>query len=156
MFSKGDKVVYPLYGAGIIEELQHSVVDGRDQTSYVMKLPLGNLRIMVSAAKAESVGVRSVMDGGELMDIIGSVQPIPMPENWNQRYKENMERIKSGSVDVVAGVFRALRERERTRGLSSAEKKVLSAAKQIILSEIILSHDTDKPGAEEMLEKAIY
>jgi len=153
MFSKGDKIVYPLYGAGIIEDLEEKEIDGNQQLYYVLRIPVGNLKIMINSGKAESLGIREIYNKDTILEVIGSVAdlPIDMPENWNQRYKENMERIKSGKLEEVALVFRNLRDRERERGLSTAEKKMMTTAKQIILSELILSQDVDKPTAEDIL-----
>ena len=155
MFSKGDKIVYPLYGAGVIEDLEEREVDGNQQWYYVLRIPVGNLKIMISAGKAESLGIREIYPKDEIEEIISSVRSIPssMPENWNQRYKENMEKIKSGKLEEVALVFRNLRERERARGLSTAEKKMMTTAKQIILSELILSQDVEKAHAEDILAR---
>ena len=155
MFNKGDKIVYPLYGAGVIEDLEEKEIDGNHQWYYVLRIPVGNLKIMISAGKAESLGIREIYGKDEIVDIISSVAdlPINMPENWNQRYKENMEKIKSGKLEEVALVFRNLRERERERGLSTAEKKMMTTAKQIILSELILSRDVEKEAAEDILTK---
>lgn len=153
MFIKGDKVVYPLYGAGVIEDLEEKDIDGRSQMYYVMTIPVGDLRIMVSAGKAEGMGIRKVYGKDEVMKIISGIEnvPIEMAENWNQRYKDNMDKIKTGKLIEVVEVFRNLLMREKDRGLSSAEKKMLTTTKQIILSEIILSQNIDKVQAEEML-----
>ncbi len=153
MFCKGDKIVYPMYGAGVIEDLELKEVDGNSQTYYVMNIPIGNLKIMISALKADDLGLRPIYAKEEVISIISNVQIIPtdMPENWNQRYKENLEKIKSGKLSEVALVFRNLLLREKRRGLSSAEKKMLTTAKQIILSEIILSQNIEKNSAEELL-----
>jgi CarD family transcriptional regulator len=153
MFDKGDKIVYPLYGAGVIEDLEQKEIDGYSQTYYVLRIPVGNLKIMISANKAESLGIREVYAGDKILDVIASVTdaPINMPENWNQRYKENMERIKSGKLAEVSLVFRNLLIRERERGLSTAEKKMMTTAKQIILSELILSRGVERARAEEIL-----
>ena len=156
MFRKGDKIVYPLYGAGVIEDLEEKEIDGDCQTYYVLRIPVGNLKIMISAEKAESLGIREIYARDEMLRIMAGVtdEPVDMPENWNQRYKENMERIKSGKLSEVALVFRNLLMRERERGLSTAEKKMMTTAKQIILSELILSQDVEKPQAEELLSQA--
>ena len=153
MFQKGDKIVYPLYGAGVIEDLETKEIDGGSQTYYVLHIPVGNLKIMISTGKAEGLGIREIYSKEEMLQIMSSVTgaPIDMPENWNQRYKENMERIKSGRLNEVALVFRNLLMRERERGLSTAEKKMMTTAKQIILSEMILSQNVEKLQAEEML-----
>lgn len=154
MYQKGDKIVYPLYGAGVIEDVEEKEIDGESQFYYVLNIPVGNLKIMISAAKAESQRVRSVHSGDEIREILEQAAQISMPDNWNQRYKENMERIKSGELSQVAIVFYNLLLRERERGLSTAEKKMMTTAKQIILSELILSLDVDKNEAEEILDSA--
>jgi CarD family transcriptional regulator len=153
MFRKGDKIVYPLYGAGVIEDLEEKEIDGDCQTYYVLHIPVGNLKIMISASKAENLGIREIYAKDVILQVLASVteEPAEMPENWNQRYKENMERIKSGRLSEVALVFRNLMHRERERGLSTAEKKMMTTAKQIILSELILSQEVERPRAEEIL-----
>ena len=153
MFCKGDKVVYPMYGAGIIEGLEKREIDGESLEYYVMRIPVGDLKIMVSVMKADTLGIRQVSSSEEVFKIINSIsdKPVSMAENWNQRYKENMEKIKTGQLSEVSEVFRNLLLREKNRGLSSAEKKMLTNAKQIILSEIILSHNIAKPEAENLL-----
>ena len=154
MYQKGDKIVYPLYGAGVIEGLEDKEIDGEFQTYYVLNIPVGNLKIMISAAKAEMHRVRPIHSREVLMDALCNANSTEadMPDNWNQRYKENMERIRSGDMPQVALVFRSLLHRERERGLSTAEKKMMTTAKQIILSELILSHDIDKTEAEKILD----
>lgn len=153
MFCVGDKIVYPMYGAGIIEDLEHKDTDGGSSVYYVMNIPVGNLKIMVSAAKAENLGVRVICGRDEALDTIKGImsEPFDMPENWNERYKLNMEKIKTGKLSEAALVFRNLMLRERKRVLSSAEKKVLTNAKQIILSELILSLCIEKSAAEDVL-----
>jgi CarD family transcriptional regulator len=145
-----------LYGAGIIEDLEIKEIDGEAQTYYVLNIPVGNLKIMISAGKAGHLGIREIYPKGEMLRIIAEIvaRPIDMPENWNQRYKENMERIKSGKLDEVARVYRSLLVRERERGLSTAEKKMLTTTKQIILSELILSQELEKDRAEALLGEA--
>lgn len=157
MFSTGDKVVYPLYGAGIIEGLEEKTIDGISQNYYVLRMPIGNLTIMLSVRKCGELGIRYINPGDKIFTIISSVKnvPVEMNDNWNIRNADNMAKIKSGNLSEVALVFRNLRERERTKGLSSAEKKVLTTAKQIILSELILSCDIDKANAEKMLENEL-
>lgn len=152
MYQKGDKIVYPLYGAGVIEDIEEKEIDGEKQFYYVLNIPVGNLKIMISAAKAESQRVRLIHVAGEIRGLIADAAEISMPDNWNQRYKENMERIKTGELSQVAIVFYNLLLRERERGLSTAEKKMMTTAKQIILSELILSLCVDKTEAENILD----
>lgn len=153
MYNKGDRIVYPMYGAGVIEGLETKDIDGETLTYYVLNIPVGNLLIKISAAKAEDLGVRPVLPKGQVVAEMESTinQKTDMPDNWNIRYKENMARIKSGEMSQVAIVFYSLLLRERDRGLSTAEKKMMTNAKQIILSEVMLSMDVDKDKAEATL-----
>jgi len=156
LFSKGDKVVYPLYGAGVIVDLEDKLIDGQTSTYYVLSIPITNLKIMVAVNNAENIGMRPVFPSSELSEIIETScddNNVYNP-NWNQRYRENMIRIKSGHLSETVGVFKSLRQREKAKGLSSAEKKMLTTARQIILSEIILSFNVEKEMAENILETA--
>ena len=154
MYEIGEKIVHPLYGAGVIESIENKEVEGTMQAYYVLQIPVGNLKIMISAAKAGSQGIRGIHHKDKIVGVVSSIvdTEIDMPDNWNQRYKENMERIKSGQLSEVALVYRNLLLRERERGLSTAEKKLMTTAKQIILSELILSKEIDRTEAETLLE----
>jgi len=153
MYNKGDRIVYPLYGAGTIEALEKKDIDGESQLYYALNIPVGNLTIKVSAEKAKNLSVRPVLCKTKILDELHGIigVHVDMPDNWNIRYKENMDRIKTGELSQVAIVFRSLLFRERERGLSTAEKKMMTNAKQIILSELILSLDIERPEAEEIL-----
>lgn len=151
MFDVGDKIVYPMYGAGVIEEIQEKEINGEKNLYYSMLIPVGNLKLTVSVSKAEGLGIREIASSSEVLDTINNVGPIKMSNNWNDRYKENIERIKTGELKNVVEVFKTLIYREREKSLSSVEKKMLSNTKQIILSEIILSQEIGKPEAEKML-----
>lgn len=155
MFNVGDKIVYPMYGAGVIEGMEEKFIDGENKQYYILRIPVGNLKITISAKKAGDLGLREVSDSDKVLGIIQHVEPIEMAENWNQRYKDNIERIKTGSLEKVVQVFKTLIFRERKKSLSSAEKKLLGTAKQIILSEIILSQNIEKEQAEAILERAV-
>ena len=155
MYNKGDKIVYPMYGAGIVESMENKHIDGELQSYYVLNIPIGNLTIRISSAKAKVLSVRPVIHKDKILEELGGIIGvlIDMPDNWNLRYKENMDRIKSGELSQVAIVFRSLLLRERERGLSTAEKKMMTTTKQIILSELILSLDVDKHEAENILDE---
>ncbi len=154
MYSIGDRVVYPLYGAGIIESLTEKTVDGLTQQYYVLKIQLVNLTIMLSVDSAEKLGLRPCMTADLIAEALTSSQDqeLPMADNWSARYQEHMDLIKSGNLSAVCLVFRNLKIRERRRGLSSAEKKLLTTAKQIIISEIILAQNLSREEAESFLE----
>ena len=153
MYTIGDKIVYPLYGAGTIQDLENKDINGVTSTYYVLDIPIGNLTIHVSAAKADDMGVRLVTEKTLIAAQIATAitAKVNPSLNWNLRYKENMNRIKSGDLPQVAIVYNSLLLRERDKGLSTAEKKMMISAKQIILSEIILSLDIEKEAAETTL-----
>jgi len=153
MYNIGDKILYPLYGAGVIEDIEQKEIDGELLYYYVLNIPIGNLLIKISVAKAEELGVRPVLSRDAVLTQLATATTflVEMPDNWNLRYKENMERIKTGELTQVAVVYRSLLFRERERGLSTAEKKMMTNAKQILLSEIVLSLDVDRQVAEDLL-----
>lgn len=155
MYNVGDRVVYPMYGAGVIENIEDRDIDGKTITYYVLKIPVNNLKIMVSVEKAEKCGLRSIVSAEDVMHIVEGADIIEMSDNWNQRYQDNMEKLKTGDLLKVMQVFKTLFVRERNKSLSNIEKKLMGTARQIILSEIILSKDVDKIGAERLLMEGI-
>jgi CarD family transcriptional regulator len=155
VYSIGDRVVYPMYGAGVIEAIEDKEIDGELMTYYVLRIPVGNLKIMVSTAKAERNGIRVVRSADEVRSIVKEAGTIEMSDNWNLRYKENMATLKTGDLFKIMEVFKTLTLKERGKSLSSIEKKLMGTAKQIILSEIILSQNVDKPEAENLLMEGI-
>ena len=155
MFKVGDKVVYPLYGAGTVKAVESKLIDGVKADYYVLDVPIGNLIITVSVAKSEELGLRSINSSSDVIRIIHDDEPISMSANWTQRYKDNMEILKEGDLLKIVQVYKTLMLRERIKSLSGAEKKLLTTARHIILTEIILSQDTDKHSAEEMLNESL-
>lgn len=155
MFAIGDRVLYPMYGAGVIEEIENKLVNGIKTAYYVLKISVGNLKVVISVNKAEEKGIRNIVSPDQVMDIIEKTDVIEMPGNWNVRYKENLERLKTGDLKTEVQVYKTLIMRERGKMLSSTEKKMLLNAKQIIVSEIMLSQNVDKPDAERILLESV-
>ena len=155
MYSIGDKIVYPMHGAGIIEAIEEKEILGTKAAYYILRVPIGNIKIMVPVSSAKNVGVRDIMSGEHVDKLIDYVRicEIPMNDNWNKRYRENMDKIKKGEVFEIAAIYKYLVNRDKEKGLSSGEKKMLINAKQIIVSEIILSKEIEKDEAENWLEE---
>lgn len=150
MFNIGDKVVYPMHGAGIIESIEEKEILGEKRRYYVMKIPVGNMKVMIPMDNVGSIGLREVADQ-DLIEMVESIlqeEETPMSTNWNQRYRANMDKIRSGDIVEVADVVRNLVLRERQKGLSTGERKMLDNARQILVSEIVL--------AKEMLADDAY
>jgi len=143
-----------MHGAGIIEDFEEKNIDGVCRSYCILHIPVGDLKIMLAADALEDVNLRKVMprcDFARVMDDVVKSPIMPSADNWNQRYKDNLEKIKSGELSDTASVFRSLHHREGQRGLSSAEKKMLTIVKKIMLSEIMLSYEVEKFEAEEIL-----
>lgn len=156
MFKIGDKVVYPMHGAGIIEAIEEKEVLGEKREYYVLRLPMGNMKVMVPIANSEEIGLRQVINKQEVKKVLKLLRSSgsPMPSNWNHRYRANLEKIKSGNIYAVAEVVRNLARREREKGLSSGEKRMLENAKQILISELALATELEEEKARSLLEKA--
>ena len=154
MFNIGDKVVYPMHGAGVIESIEEKEISGERLSYYIIKLPMGDMKAMVPLNKVDEVGLRQVIDGEEVLKVLEVLksETSNMPNNWNHRYRANMEKIKSGSIFEVAEVVRNLSIRERENGLSTGEKKMFENARRILLSELVLAKDSNENSIREMLE----
>lgn len=157
MFRIGDKVVHPMHGAGIIDSIVQKKVGGVICDYYIMKLPNRSMVVMIPTEGCGSIGVRPVMTPEEIDCVMASIPGIEvsMTSNWNHRYRENMDRLKSGDLMEVAGVAKGLADREAARGLSTGERKMLHSAKQILISEIVLSKGVSQEEAEAALNSAL-
>ena len=146
MFSVGDKIVYPMHGAGVIESIEEKEILGRKQSYYVVKMPVGDMKVMIPIQNVEGIGIReiiSLQDVERVFEILGG-RNINVTSNWNKRYRENMTKIKSGNIFEVAEVVRTLMIREKEKGLSTGERKMLSSARQILISELVLAKNASQ------------
>ncbi len=153
MFEVGDKIVHPMHGAGVIESIVTQKVDGTSRQYFVLKMPVGGMLVMIPVTSTREIGVRAVVDSGtaeEIMESLSGIE-IEMTSNWNRRYRENMLRIKSGDLIEVAKVVKGLMARERQRGLSTGERKMLHSAKQILISEIVLAQSSNYDEVEQRI-----
>ena len=157
MFTVGDKIVYPMHGAGIIEQIEEKKILGETRKYYVLRVPCGDMKIMIPVDNSRDIGVRSVVSDEELLQVIQTLRgkSTEMSSNWNRRYRENMEKLKTGDVIEVAEVVRNLMRTDREKKLSTGEKKMLSNAKQILLSEIILIRDIDMSEASNIIDRVV-
>ena len=156
-FKVGETVVYPHHGAALIEAIETRVIKGEEKTYLVLKVAQGDLTVRVPAENVDLVGVRDVVDGAGL-DLVFSVLRQPYteePTNWSRRYKANLEKIASGDVVKVAEVVRDLYRRDLDRGLSAGEKRMLTRAKMILVSELALAEHTDEIKAAEILDEVL-
>ena len=156
MFNVGDKIVYPMHGAGTIDSIEEKNILGENQFYYVIRMP-GEVKVMVPTDRAEQIGVRNVIgkeEAEKVISILGEDET-EMSQNWNKRYRDNMEKMKSGSVYEVADVVRNLSFKQKEKGLSTGEKKMLSNAKQILVSELVLAEHASQDEVEELINNKI-
>lgn len=156
-FSVGDTVVYPHHGAAVIESVEIRKIKGEDREYLVLRVAQGDLTVRVPSDNVDLVGVRDVVNA-EGLDRVFNVLRQPYteePTNWSRRYKANLEKLASGDVIKVAEVVRDLWRRERERGLSAGEKRMLAKARQILVSELALAEKTNEVKAEAILDEVL-
>ena len=157
MFQVGDKIVHPMHGAGVVDSIVSKKVNGVVREYYILKIPVGGMLVMIPTENSQEIGVRPVMEKEETERLIAAMPGIQvdMTQNWNQRYRENMMRIKSGNLLEVARVVKGLMLRDVDRGLSTGERKMLHSAKQILISELVLSQNTSYEDMEARINTAL-
>lgn len=159
MFSIGDKVVYPMHGAGTIESIEEKEMFGDTAEYYIIKMPVGDMKLMVPTETATDIGVREVSNSSVAPSVFAVLEK-PKAEyiyenNWSRRYKSNVDKIKTGDILEVADVVRDLSHRHMERGLSTAEKKMLNSAKEILISELMLAQGMEHSEVDKEIEEKI-
>ena len=156
MFNVGDKIVYPMHGAGVIDAIEEKDILGEKQAYYILKMP-GEVKVMVPTAKADEVGVRNIIDKESADKVFGVFEKdeTEMDKNWNKRYRDNMDKMKSGDIYEIADVVRNLSFKQKEKGLSTGEKKMLNNAKQILVSELVLTEHATQDEIENIVENKI-
>ena len=157
MFNVGDKIVYPMHGAGVIKNIEEKEILGEKSKYYIMEMPIGEMRVMIPVGKADEVGVREIISMEEMEEVVTILEgdKSKMPQNWNRRYRANMDKIKSGDIFEIAIVVRNLMLLDVEKGLSTGERKMLGDAKQMLVSEMVLVYDKTVEEVEEMITKSI-
>lgn len=141
MFSIGQNIVYPMHGAGVVEAIESKVVGGKPSDYYKVRINSGNISLMVPVNNVSGVNMREIIDPAraqqvlECFDSFRTDSEIP----WNKRYKSNVDRLKSGNIEDVAGVLADLISREKTHGLSTSDRKMFILARNIFCSEFSVS-----------------
>ena len=153
----GDKILYPMHGAGEIIGIEEKEILGEMQSYYVLKLPAGDMKVMLSISKLEEIGVRDIIDAEAAKKVIADFNTVFSGErenNWNKRYRDNMSRLKTGDISEVLSVVKSLIIRDKQKGLSTGERKMLNNSKQILFSELILASGKSLDELEQMLDSA--
>lgn len=157
MYQEGDKILYPMHGAGIIKHIEKREILGSVKDYYILHVPCGDMKVMIPVDTCDSIGVRPIVTEEEIRGAIEILKQdsTEMIGNWNKRYRENMEKIKTGNIQLVAEIVRNLTRIDRENRLSAGEKKMLTNVRKILQSEIMLVRNIDEKEARRIIEDAI-
>ena len=157
MFRIGQKVVYPTHGVGRIEAIERKEVSGNLQSFYILRILGTDMTIMVPTGNAERVGLRHLIGAKEVPKVMEILRKkdVEISPNWNRRFKDNLERIKTGSLYEVATVLRKLVLLQRERNLSFGEKKMLENVRQLLVSEISHAVGIEEGDARTLVDRTI-
>jgi len=157
MYEMGDKILYPMHGAGIIGGIEERVVLGEKKLYYVMNMPLGAMTVMIPVDSCDDIGVRFIISAEEAAKVLEQFRiiEIDFDDNWNRRHRENMLRLKSGDIYEVLQVVKTLMYMDRKKGLSTSERKMLGVARQIVVSELVLTGVAEVSDIESIMQDTI-
>ena len=156
MFNVGDKVVYPMHGAGKIDSIdKKNILD--EEVEYINISMPGGVKVMVPSNQASKQGLRNIISQNDVEKVfcVLETDETAMSDNWNKRYRDNMDKMKSGDIYEVADVVRNLSFKQKEKGLSTGEKKMLNNAKQILVSELVLVENTTNAEMEKLVDNKI-
>ncbi len=154
MFNVGDLAVYPAHGVGVIEAIETKTIGGADQTFYIMRILDNDMKIMIPKGNAKHVGLREIISDEDIEQVYAILQDTEVeftPQTWNRRYREYMEKIKTGSIFDLAAVLRDLYILQMDKPLSFGERKMMDTAKGLLVKELSIAKD----AKEEEVEKGI-
>ena len=157
MLNIGDKIVYPMHGAGIISGIEECEVLGDAKTYYVLELPMGNVKVMIPTDNSDNVGLRGIISAAEVEKVVEVLRAKPDRSvgSWNKRYHANLERMKSGDLRDVAAVTRNLICQDRKKRISGGERRLLDLSKQILVSELVYAMDKNPDEVETWLLETV-
>ena len=156
-YSIGDTVVHPHHGAAVVASLEQRELSGEIRDYLVLRLTYGDLTLMVPADSYRDVGIRDIVTQAEVEQVLEILRSPEerAPKNWSRRFKANQEKLRSGDIFKIAEVVRNLATRAGDKGLSAGERRMLSKAKQLLLSELSVAMGTDEEGAEAELARIL-
>ena len=157
VFHIGDKVVYPNHGVGIIEQISSRTTGPTVERFYLLKIKASSLKVMIPCHNVNNVGLRKVVRNGEVQKILDYLTSaaVVASADWKDRFKENSERMRTGSLLDVAAVLKGLVVLSQQKSLSFREKKMLERARYLLVSELAMSRNCEEPQVEDLLSEAL-
>ncbi len=160
MFKVGDLAVYPAHGVGRVERIEMREIAGSQESFLIIRILENNMIIMVPSSNTSSVGLRQIVNSEEVSKIFSILQKsdksVDDGQTWNRRYRDYMDKIKSGSVFEIAEVFRDLSTINRVKELSFGEKKMLDTARSLLVKEISLAENMKEEDVERDITSSLF
>lgn len=155
MFQIGDKIVYPMHGAGIIEAIEEKEILGEIQQYYIIHMPIGNMQVMIPVGNVSNLGIRPIADRDTMEEALSVFHKNEADTDlpWNQQYRANIDKIKNGDIVEGAEVVRDLIRRKQKKALNTSENSMLHNAKRILVSELVLVNGVTESQANDLLEQ---
>ena len=156
-FKIGDRLVYPNYGVGVVETIQESLLGGSPAPWYQLRLLGNNSRVMVPVGNSDRIGLRLLTRRADVGSVFRALEDatLPLTEDVKGRYKQNLDRMRSGLLTDIADVLRSLACGQKQKALSSAEKKMYERARYLIVSEIAQINGLPESEVATKVEKAL-
>ena len=153
----GDKVVYPMHGAGEITGIEENEVGGVVNSYYVFRLPMGNMKLMLPVDKVDEAGLRELINPAQVDDVVAilTAQTEQIQGSWNKRFHTNLERLKTGDIFEAAAVARNLSRQNNKKKISSGERRLLDLSRQILISELVYVCNKTPEEITEWVDKLI-
>lgn len=154
MFKIGDKIVYPLHGAGTITGIETKKVLGNTHEYFVLQIPIGDMKVMIPTDNIEEIGIREIsseIEADNVIEFFKAYEGDEFESNWNKRYQDNIKRLREGSLIEVAKIVKSLLQRDKEKALSNAERKMLSNSKHILISELVIAKKMSQNDLEKLL-----
>ena len=156
MFKTGDLAVYPAHGVGVIERIENQEISGCNQEFYIMRILDNDMKIMIPIQNVDNVGLREIIGQKEIPKLYSILKKRDVAidnQTWNRRYREYMDKIKTGSVYEVAEVYRDLLMLKLDKDLSFGERKMLDTARSLLVKEISLAQKVKEEEIEKDLDQ---
>ncbi|HWG48156.1 MAG TPA: CarD family transcriptional regulator [Candidatus Acidoferrales bacterium] len=156
-FQVGDKVVYPNHGVGVIEQISSRTIGVNVQKFYLLKIKASSLKVEVPFNNVDAVGLRPVVKNGEVNKILSFLMDgkCDNHQDWKYRFKENSDKMRTGSLLEVAIVLKSLLLLAKEKPLSFREKKMLDRARYLLVTELAMVKNSEEPEIEDLLNKAL-
>ena len=157
MLKIGDRVVYPMHGAGEITGVEENDVGGVKNSYFIFRLPMGDMKVMLPVDKVEEAGLRDIISSEQVNEVVEVLQAETeqLQGSWNKRYHTNLERLKTGNILDAASVARNLSRQNSKRKISSGERRLLELSRQILISELVYARGTSPEETTAWVDKMI-